>query len=56
VFLVADEVLVTRMKAVDDCPVRRIVEGFDPNTRLDEALAAVIMGSTVLEIRELETF
>jgi hypothetical protein len=64
--LVADEALATLMKPVDDCPVRRIVEGRDNITRLDEALAAVILGSTVLEavilgstvleIMELETF
>jgi hypothetical protein len=47
---------VTLTKPVDDCRVRRIVEGVDSNTRLDEALAAMILGSTVLEIRELETF
>jgi hypothetical protein len=54
--LVADEALATLMKPVDDCPVGRILEGLDRSTRLDEALAAVILGSTVLEIRELETF
>jgi hypothetical protein len=54
--LVADEALATLMKPVDDCPVRRIVKGLDSNTRLDEALSAVILGSTVLEIRELEPF
>jgi hypothetical protein len=54
--LLADEALATSMKPVDDCPVRRIVKGHDRNTRLDEALAAVILGSTVKEIRELETF
>jgi ankyrin repeat protein len=54
--LVADKALATLMTPVDDCPVRRIVEGLDRNTRLDEALAAVILGSSVLEIKKLETF
>jgi hypothetical protein len=47
---------VTLTKPVDDCRVRRIVDSVDSSTRLDEALAAVILGSTVLEIREPETF
>jgi hypothetical protein len=54
--LLADEALATLMKPADDCRVRRIVEGLDRSTRLDEALAAGILGSTVKEIRELETF
>jgi hypothetical protein len=52
--LLADEALATLMKPVDGCPVRRmrrIVEGRDHNTRLDQALVAVILGSTVKEIR-----
>jgi hypothetical protein len=52
----ADEALATLMKPVDDCRVRRNVDGVDSSTSLDEALSAVILGSTVLEIRELETF
>jgi hypothetical protein len=54
--LVADEALAALMKPVDDCPVRRIVEGLDRNTRLGEALAAVILGSTILDIKKLDTF
>jgi hypothetical protein len=56
VCLVADEALSTLMKPVDHCTVRRIVGGVDRNTRLDEAVTAVILGSTVKEIRELDTF
>jgi hypothetical protein len=54
--LLADEALATLMKPVDDCRVRRIVEGLDRSTRLDEALAAAILGCTILDIRKLETF
>jgi ankyrin repeat protein len=54
--IAADEALAGLMKPVDDCPVRHIVERFDRNTRLDEALAALILGSTVLDIKKLETF
>jgi hypothetical protein len=54
--LLADEALAALMKPVNDCPMRRIGEGRDHNRRLDQALVAVILGSTVLEIMELETF
>jgi hypothetical protein len=54
--ITADEALATLMKPVDDCPVTHIVERFDRNTRLDEALAAMILDSTVLDIKKLETF
>jgi hypothetical protein len=53
---VADEALSILMKPVGDCPVRRIVEDLDRDTRLDEALAVVILGSTVLDIKKLESF
>jgi hypothetical protein len=54
--LLADEALATLMKPVDDCRVRRIVESRDHNTRLDEALAGMILGCTIMEIRELKAF
>jgi hypothetical protein len=42
--LVAVEALATLMNTVNDCPVRRIVEGLDCNTRLHESSSCSDLG------------